>query len=212
MKRLEKYNKISSRLLIVISIIFITVSASAAQTATQKLQQSVAKYLKSGVNATFTFSGSGGNGKGSLKSSGKKFVLESGTGSIWYNGVNMWTYSPSTKETTLTKPTAAEIAESNPLSILAGATTGFSASYAAKQATGTSTIILTPQSKRSGIKRVVVVLNETNLKPQKIEVTTSDGSKSTLNITTISSGQKHPGNIFVYPKSRYKNVKIVDLR
>lgn len=185
---------------------------SAAGTAQEQLNQAVSRYMKSSLTATFSYSGSMGKGSGTLKSSGKKFALETTAGSSWYNGVNMWTYSPSTKETTLVKPSASELAEANPLSVLSSSATAFTASFAPKQTKGKSTIVLTPRTKRSGIKRVVVVLNAADYKPIKIDVTTSDGSTTVLNIKSISTAQKHSDTTFAYPAKKYPKVKVIDLR
>lgn len=124
----------------------------------------------------------------------------------------MWTYSPSTKETTLVKPTQSELAEANPLTVLSSSASNFNASFAPKQSKGTSTIILTPKAKRSGVKRVVVILNPTTLKPSKIDVTASDGSRTVLNIKSLSTNIAHSDATFKYPSKRYPKTKVVDLR
>lgn len=200
------------RFLTVMIALTMSVSSQGAVTAAQQLNSAVAKWLRGDITATFVYSGSAGKGTGTLKSSGTKFALQSSVTSVWYNGSNMWTYSPSTKETTLVKPSASEVAESNPVAVLSGSAAGFSASFAKKQTAGTSTIIMTPKSNKSGLKRVVVVLQASTLKPLKIDVTSADGSRNVLTIKSIATGQKHSATTFNYPSGKYPKVKVVDLR
>ncbi|MCM1290661.1 MAG: outer membrane lipoprotein carrier protein LolA [Prevotella sp.] len=199
-------------ILAVVIISVISIDCYGAQTAQQQLKTAVNKYLKGGISVTFSYSGAMGNGNGSLKSNGKKFALQTSSGSVWYNGINMWTYSPSTKETTLVRPTQSELAEANPITVLGNSTSTYSATFAKKQNKGSSTIVLTPRIKNSGIKRVVVILDAKLLSVKKIEVTSSDGNKTILNIKSLVSNQRHADTNFEYPSKKYPKVKVVDLR
>ena len=55
------------------------------------------------VSAAFTVSGSF-SGRGTIKASGKKFAVETGSSSVWYDGKSMYTYSSGTGEVTVTIP------------------------------------------------------------------------------------------------------------
>ena len=109
--------KLSAVLLMVAAFFMIMpcARANAAETAQSVLAKASAKVTGTkGMSCAFTLSASGRSVKGTLKSSGKKFALITPVSSSWFDGRNMWTYNPSSAETTLVNPTADEIAETNP--------------------------------------------------------------------------------------------------
>lgn len=195
----------------VLAILLFPLLCFGAPTAGQQMQSCVNKYLKGNLTVRFSYSGSMRRGSGTLKSSGSKFALETSAGSTWYDGKTMWTYSPKTGETAVVVPSRAEIAEANPIGLLRTAGS-FNAKYASRQTSGSTTIVLTPKSTGSGVRRVVVVLDAKTQKPKKIDVTLSDGGSTVLTVQSLRVGEAHPSSSFRYPKSRYPKAKIVDLR
>ncbi|MDE6290216.1 MAG: outer-membrane lipoprotein carrier protein LolA [Muribaculaceae bacterium] len=165
-----------------------------------------------GLNAMFTLDYGQQKISGSLKSSGKRFTLITPSTSTWYDGKNMWTYNSKNNETTLTTPTAQEVGEANPLSIVDSYSSSFTAAFAKSQSKGSKTIVLTPKSKHIGYKSVHVTIPDGSSFPTKLVVIPSSGQKVTVSISQVKSGLKLADNVFTYPKSKYPNVEIVDLR
>lgn len=165
-----------------------------------------------GLSASFSLDYGSQKVSGTLQADGAKFALLSSSSSTWYDGKYMWTYNPKSKETTLITPTAAEVAEANPLSIVTGYASTFTAAYAKTQVKGSKTIVLTPKSKTSGYKSVHVTIPDASGFPSKIVVIPSSGQKMTVSISQVKTGKSVPASTFVYPKSKYPNVEIVDLR
>ncbi len=166
----------------------------------------------SGLSASFTLDYGTQKVTGTMKAAGKKFALQTQSSSTWYDGKSMWTYNAKNAETTLINPTAQEVAEANPLSIVNSYSANFTATFAKTQTKGSKTIVLTPKSKKSGYKSVHVTIADGSIYPSKLVVIPSSGQKVTVSITKITSGLKLPAATFVYPKAKYPKVEIVDLR
>lgn len=195
--------------------IFICVSALAsnAQTAAQVLNKAASKIMSAGsVAASFSISFPGGGGSGSLKASGKCFTVSVPGSSSWYDGQQMWTYSASSKETTLFRPSASELAETNPLLYLAGGASSYNCAFAKGSSKSNYILSLTPKSRKTGIKSANISINGTTFAPTQISVKDQSGRTTTIKITNIRFGNKISASNFKYPKNKYPKIKIIDLR
>ena len=186
---------------------------ASAQTADGMLKKAAAAINGAGgLTASFTLDYGQQKMTGTLKASGRKFALQTSSTSTWYDGKSMWTYNPNTKETTLMTPTPQEVGEANPLAIVNSYSSAFTASFAKSQTKGSKTVVLTPKSKQSGYKSVHVTIPDGTSFPSKLVVIPSSGQKVTVSVSQVKTGQKLPESSFVYPKSKYPKVEIVDLR
>lgn len=203
------------KILVILGVMIwgVAASATAAETADAMLKKAAAGINGSvGLTASFTLDYGSQKVSGTLKAAGKKFALQTSTASTWYDGKNMWTYNAKNAETTLMNPTAQEVTEANPLSIVNSYSSNFIAAFAKGQTKGCKTIVLTPKSKQLGYKSVHVSIPDGSVYPSKLVIVPSSGQKVTVSITQVKSGQKLPDATFVYPKSKYPKVEIVDLR
>lgn len=186
--------------------------ATAAITAEQVAQKAAAVISGAkGINATFSMRMNGKNVKGSLKSSGQKFVVLLPQVSTWYNGKTLYTYNPRTMETTVITPTAQELLESNPLLYVKGGAGGYSYSFSPVKRNGKYVIDLVPRSKKSGVRKLTFTINATNFQTERIAVTTASGS-TTVDVTSFRAVSALPASEFEYPRSKYPKAEIVDLR
>lgn len=195
-------------------IIFgVSVSASGADTADGMLKKAAAVINgSSGLSASFTLDYGSQKVSGTIKASGKKFALQTSPASTWYDGKNMWTYNVRNSETTLMTPTPQEVAEANPLSIVNSYTANFTAAFAKGQTKGSKTIVLTPKSKKLGYKSVHVTIPDGAVFPSKLVIIPSSGQRVTVTISQVKKDLKLTDATFIYPKSKYPKVEIVDLR
>lgn len=189
-------------------------SARAAKPTAQQLVSTIASKINgsSGVKATFRMTVGSQTVNGTMTSSGKKFALESNAASSWYDGKTLYTYNPASAETTLVTPTASELAETNPLSVISAAATKFTAAYAKKQTAGSNTIVLTPKAKGTGIRRAVLIASADKNIPQKLDLTMDSGERIVISISSVQLGIKPAASVFTYPKARYPKARLVDLR
>ncbi len=207
MKRYFRY------ILGVLMIFGVALSLSAAETADEVLKKA-AKAINNAGGLTASFSLDYGQQKlsGTLKASGKKFALQTASNSTWYDGKSMWTYNSKSNETTLMTPTAQEVGEANPLSIVNSYSASFTAAFAKSQAKGSKTLVLTPKSKHLGYKSVHVTIPDGSSFPTKLVIIPSSGQKVTVTISQVKTGVKLAESTFVYPKSKFPKAEIVDLR
>lgn len=192
---------------------FAVCGADASLTASQIVAKASQRITRAGsVTAGFRYSGGGQSGLGTLKASGKKFIVETPGMSSWYNGKNLWTYSAVSRETTVVTPTSGELAETNPLTYMTSASASFTFSFGRGDSPVRRIIVLTPKSRKLGVKGVILELEGKTLNPLKIIVRGGDGSVSTIVITKFQLGKGLPASNFEYPKNKYPKIKIIDLR
>lgn len=181
-----------------------------AETPAQTLQRCVAKLngAKS-LQAEFVMKSGGSNVSGTLTSKGKKFALVSPAASTWYDGAEITAYSPASKEATVWRPTAGELAESNPLLYLSTAS-DYTVSAESRNVKGEIGLKLVPKRRNSGVKSVRVVINASTMLPKSITVAAGSGTMA----VTIKSLRLNPAvsdASFRFPKAKYPGAKIVRL-
>lgn len=200
-------------LLFLLTLMLSTASLSGAETADQILKKaSAAINNANGLSASFNIDYGTQRLTGSLKTSGKMFVLQTSSSSTWFDGKNMWTFNAKNNETTLINPTAQEVAEANPLLLVNSYSAQFTASFAKNQTKGCKTILLTPKSKSIGYKSVLVTIPDGSNYPSKLVVVPTSGQTVKISISNVRTSQKFSNSTFVYPKSKYPKAEIVDLR
>ena len=163
-----------------------------------------------GLEVGFTILTKSVSSKGNIKSMGKKFAISLPEMKAWFNGSDLYTLNERTKETTVVKPSAEELLETNPLLyIRAGGQ--YSYNFSPKTVSGKYSIELVPRNKKSEIKKLVFLINKQNFYPENITVSTGSGSIS-ININTFQPNKTFPSSDFEYPATNLKNIEIVDLR
>lgn len=163
-----------------------------------------------GIKVEFSINASGKSTSGVLVSKGTKFMFESGVGSSWYNGSVLYSYNPRSKETTLVKPTAAELSEANPLSYIHANKAFVARDMTSKK--GKRTVSLTPNKKGLGVKMIVLTLNASTCLPESIRITADSGASTTITIKSLQLDVLPDAKVFEYPKNKYPGVEIIDMR
>ncbi|MDE6408797.1 MAG: hypothetical protein K2K81_00925 [Muribaculaceae bacterium] len=183
------------------------------ETAGDILAKSASKVKGSkGVEVNYNISGGGRSISGVLKSSGSKFYVKAGGMESWYNGKSLYTYNPSTKETTVVNPTPAELAEVNPLIYMSSYSKFFSPAFSKNKPAGKYVIDLNSKSRKAPAKKITVFINSKTLHPEKFIITATDGSVTNVSITKGNYACSFASSVFEYPKARFSNVNLVDLR
>lgn len=198
------------RPLIMLLLIVAPSVARSAESPEQMLQRSAAKITKAKtIDARFTINGSQ---SGTLKVSGKKFMVSAGSANSWYDGKKLYTYSAATNETTLVLPSKQELAEVNPLYYVGGTKGKYNLAFAAKSPAGSRTVVLTPKSRHDAVKKAEVTVSLKTYMPTNIRIYAKSGGSTNIRITSLKTGVSIPSGIFTYPKNKYPKTKIIDLR
>lgn len=201
------------RILSIVLSILATLPVFGTKTADQTWKEALGKLSSSsGLSVTFSFSGAGQSGAGSLKAAGNRFAWQTPQASAWFDGKTLWQLNKSADEVTVSSPSATEAAECNPLAILTSQASAYKAVYAKNQSKGRSVIVLTPKASGGSLKRAVVVLDAASLSPEKLTVVMADGDRFEITIKSLKKGLSLKSADFVYPASTYPRVQVLDLR
>lgn len=191
----------------------VTTAVSAAQpSARSSIDKMIAAVKKHpSVDIVFTVWNNGNSYSGSMSVAGKNFHLSTPEMKVWYDGKTQWSYAPSAGEVNVTEPTAEELAQTNPLSILSNLEKDFTFRRLTAPA-GQERIELTPKKKTAGFASATVTLNATTFLPVELAVKDAKGRVTTVKISGIKGGKTKPAGTFRFNTAAYPGVEVVDLR
>ena len=201
------------KLLTIITLFTVAViGCSAAENASGILKDAADRlYSAKSVVATCRISAKGAASNAALTMSGNKFTIKSPEMEIWFDGKNQWAYSPNTDEVNLTEPTAEELSQINPLSVINRFANNFNASLL-PSAKGVKNIRLSAKSVKSDISVVDIRLNSASLAPELIKLQLKSGEIFTITVSSLKFGSSLPTGTFTYSKKVHPNAEIIDLR
>lgn len=200
------------KLLLIILITYVPV-ASGALTPIQVLDKtSNAISTAKGISSTFIIKSQGKSYKGTYKAKGNKFSLVNNLSSVWYNGKDMWVYNPLSRETTLSTPDKAEVAESNPLSYIHGYSKYYTVSFSNRKVKGQYVLKLTPKKPSNGMPPIEISINSVSYKPIEFRITPKGMGTTTVTFSSMSYNANVADSELRYPEKSYKNIEVVDMR
>lgn len=203
---------LSCRWLLLVALIVVGTLQAQALTADEILAKGKSKLTSAtSISASFTMKLNGQSLSGTILSKGSKFALISGVSSNWYNGKDLYTYNPSSNETTVFRPTAAELLEVNPLLYINSAS-NYNVKATKAKVAGEETVVLIPKKTGTGVKNVSVTFDSKTFLPKLIRIVTSSGSTVEVSVSNIKLNGSVSDSSFEYPKSKYPKVKINDMR
>ncbi|MDE6267791.1 MAG: outer-membrane lipoprotein carrier protein LolA [Muribaculaceae bacterium] len=129
----------------------------------------------------------------------------------WFDGRTQWTLFDETGEVNMTTPTASEIAESNPFTILSTLSSHYSLSPAPAPA-GCSKVSLRPLKSSAPFSSATITVNNSTLLPVSLTAVTSDGQTISVTVSKVTFGQKLPISTFRFNQRDFPGVDIIDLR
>lgn len=192
---------------------FLGVFTANAQTSSQVLDKAIANLSKAtSINCTFKITGDNGNFNGTFKSSGKKFKLETPYGTTWFDGSNMWTSNPRSKQITLVNPSTAEVNEVNPFSYMNSYKSQYTTGYSKYTDNDVYRVVLNPKSSKSEVKAVEIAINKKTYLPQRFIIRDKNDKRTYIYINSLSTTSNNPGSTFVCPTNSMKDYELVDLR
>lgn len=209
-------NRIMNRLIGRILWLLVLMSAvmpAYAINASQVLDRAASSLAKSkGVTAAYTLVSGSARQSGSIKSKGKKFVITAGGVTTWYDGHTQWNLNAASGEVTVSTPTAQELASGNPYLLVTSYKTHYTLKPLKSKIPGTYAIQLSPKSAQNPVKQAVIYIRSSDYMPCRLDVTPRKGSVTSVMITSIKKGVSLADSDFVFPKSRYPKVEVIDLR
>lgn len=199
-----------SMLLVLICICTSMTAFAQKDVTTKKVLDKTASKLMSmkSTKASFKITGAGQSTNGTIYLSGSKYKVKTPEMTTWFDGKTQWAYMPETEEVNVSNPTQAEQASMNPYSFLSLYKKGYN--YTMKKNKGSYDVHLTAENKNSSIPELKVMITDAFIPTQ---VSIRQGKQwMTINITNIAGNQKFDKALFTFPKSKYPNAEIIDLR
>lgn len=163
------------------------------------------------VEIMFTIPGNDGSVQGNAILSGASFVFHTPQMSVWYDGKTQWTFLNSSKEVSITEPTAEELSASTPFAIL----NSYHESYKARRlsdSAGRYRVELTPVTKASGISKIIIFCDIKTKWPSAVAITFDDNRRIDLTVDSVKAVAAVPASTFRYDAKRYPASEIIDLR
>ncbi len=173
-----------------------------------------------GIRATFKLSNYENNRaigevNGTLSMKGDRFLLETPGITTWFNGTTQWTYLTESEEINISKPTEEELQLVHPYTFIHLYRKGYNCSLAGTvtyKGKKTYKIEMTPQNKRSDIKRILLWITCQSHQPTAIEIAMTDGHRQVVEVTGFANGQKFYDSKFTLNTKLYPQAEIIDLR
>lgn len=201
----------------ILSILLIMLVAAAVCPLSAKTTKEVVSDTESklrqapSVTASFSFKGTDISGTGSITLAGSRFRMNVGNVKYWYNGKTLWTYFVNNKEVYISEPTADELAEINPVSVLNSVTK--ECSYTALKAPkGSYKIKCTARKQSVPFSSMTVTVSSSTYLPSLIEMATRNSGNVTLTISSISIGKSVSASTFTFSSKDAPGAEIVDMR
>lgn len=178
----------------------------------------IASMQASAVKTNFQLSVTEKNGVTSQPISGtfvmkaNKFTLEMDELKVWFDGKSQWAYQKSDNEVTITESTTEELAQVNPMAILASFKAKSWIRFGKTKKTTSELIELIPKNKKDDFIKAEVQLNKKTKTPEFIRLTDKKKTVTFLKLTNYKNIGTIANDNFTFKKNNYKKILINDLR
>ena len=214
-----------SIILFISTFIITAVSVGQSDPAAKKILDAVSAKFKTfkSVQATFTLRNEDSKGtllgskKGTVSLKGNRYrVSIAGTGQeIFCDGTNIWTYDKSTNEVTITKPDNS----ANTITMQKVFTNFYDKDFLYKlngEKTVNKKVVqeieMTPVDKTKPFHKVYLLVDKQNKTLYSTRILDKSGNVVVYTINTMNGSANLADNLFVFDKSKYPGVEVVDLR
>lgn len=192
---------------------------ASAQDAMKVLDETASRIRKSGgVKVTFSatnFSGldEQGSTNGTMLLQDKKYQLQTTGSTTWYDGETQWCYVSENEEVNVSNPTQKEMQAVNPYAFLDVYKQGYATSVKESSLRGSATyeVHLTAQKEEMDAQEIYIDIRKSDYVPLCIRVRQGK-DWSRLALLSFQGGQKFGKDTFTFPKEKYPDAEIIDLR
>ncbi|OIP83804.1 MAG: hypothetical protein AUK44_04280 [Porphyromonadaceae bacterium CG2_30_38_12] len=141
-----------------------------------------------------------------------KFTLDVNETKAWFDGKTQWTYLRTDNEVTITEPTVDELAQINPMIILASFKVKSWVRFGKTKSANAILIELVPKNKKDDFTKIEVLLDKKSTTPKNIRIVSKNKSVTSLKMMNYRQIDNLPAETFTFNKNKYKNTLINDLR
>lgn len=166
--------------------------------------------------AAFSYSADRGETyKGDITVKGKMFRLKTAGQEVFTDGKVMSTYVKESNEVNIQDYDASATGDFNPTKIYSIYKKGFSYTYLREQKLAGRTldvIELKPEKKNAQIANVQISVDRADKSVRNWQITDKNGKRTTYTISKFTPNSNLADSYFVFDKSKYPGVEVVDLR
>jgi outer membrane lipoprotein-sorting protein len=165
--------------------------------------------------AQFSYQAGSETYKGDIAVKGRMFRLKTAGQEIFTDGKVMSTYVKESNEVNVQDYDASAQGDFNPTKIYTMYKSGFNYTYLREQKTGGRTydvVELKPEKKNTQITSVQISIDRADKSVRTWQTTEKSGKKTSYTISKFVANPNLPDSYFVFDKSKYPGVEVVDLR
>ena len=153
--------------------------------------------------------------KGTLKTQGKNFVLETSLANMTFDGKYLWMYNKSANEITVSAPAVEDLEGIDPTSIMGSYKKGYTISapeFKTENGKEIAVISLYPEDKEDPFFKSTISLDTKTYEPVGVSTHNKNGMISTINITKLKTNLNYKPNELDFDPTKYPKAMLIDLR
>jgi outer membrane lipoprotein-sorting protein len=160
---------------------------------------------KNGISESF---------EGTIVMKKDKFVLTTPDLTTWFDGVTQWTYVPRTGEVNVNTPSGSDLRLLHPMILLQDYQEDFNVLYIGESTSDNAKmacdIVLIPK-KKDTIEKIEIQIERNASLPAKLVVTMRNDMRNIIHVKELKEDAP-PDDLFTFPKDKYPDVEVIDLR
>ena len=160
-------------------------------------------------------SGTSNSIKGTLKTQGKNFVLETSLANMTFDGKYLWIHNKTANEITVTTPAVEDLEGIDPTSIMGSYKKGYTISapeYKTENGKEIAVISLYPEDKEDPFFKSTISVDTKTYEPVGVSTHNKNGMISTINITKLKTNLNFKPNELDFDTTKYPKAMLIDLR
>ena len=188
---------------------------------TRKLLDTTAAHIQKAGGISLQFTATSLSGKevqgtttGRMDIMGKRFYMSTPDMQTWFDGRQQWSMQTGDNEVNLTEPTGTELQAINPYAFLSIYKRGFN--YKMKKDTLSNgkqgyKVWLNADNARQEIREMFLEIDN-QYNPVRVSIRQGKKQWVRLVVNSFKTGQKFADSHFTFPKAKYPQAEIIDLR
>lgn len=153
--------------------------------------------------------------KGSLKTQGQKFVLETSLVNMTFDGKHLYVYNKEANEITITVPEQKDVEEIDPTSIIASYKQGYRVTapeYKTENGKQVAQISLYPENLDDPYFKTTITIDTETYEPVSVSTHNKNGMTSSIYITKLKTNLNYKPNELDFDTAKYPKAMLIDLR
>lgn len=199
-----------------ICICMLALVAMAQQPSAKKLLDDASANLRAneGIQASVTITAPEGETYATIYMKSDKFVMETESMKVWFDGTTQWTYLKANEEVTVTTPTTEELQQLNPYILLDNYQMGYDlALLGNSQGKAFYNVQLKAKSDAQPLQNIVLTLNKKNLHPIRVKMKPQGASgEIAVMIDAYHTKKQYADDFFQFNSADYPQTEVIDLR